>query len=361
MKFDFTLGGGCLDVKTNDSKKLLLSDTIVPDLFISEYMSGLSGTAIQAYLYLLMTTGHGKSIGEREIAARFSISTDDAKGAIAELSLSGLIERGDKGKLFLTDIKGAEVDSYISRIGKEQVKEADTISPLDKAREELARSIEKTFFHGSMAYKWYREIDILLFEYAFDPDVVYMLFQSLYDSKQLTTLTQMKEKALLWHSRGIRDTKELSVFLLHEAEVMKILLKIGKRLRRKMTEFDEEYVRLWVEKLKYPYEVIEFAVRKMCEYSSTPNLKHADDHLMAWFAAGVQTLTEAEAFEEESAKKNKMNYQREKSAKIYAPPEFAKQNFEGVSYTDEEIKGFEVDPKMLLELYAKRNSEPGSK
>jgi hypothetical protein len=361
MKLDFTLGGGCLYVKTNDRKKLLLSDTIVPDLFISEYMSGLSGTAIQAYLYLMMTTAHGKSVGEREIAARFSISTDDAKGAIAELSLSGLIERGDKGKFFLTDIKGAEVDSYIARMGKELVSEAESISPLDQAREELARSIEKTFFHGSMAYKWYREVDILLFEYGFEPDVVYMLFQSLYDSKQLTTLTQMKEKALLWHSRGIRATKELSVFLSHEEEVMKILLKIGKKLRRKMTEFDEEYVRLWVEKLKYSYEVIEFAIRKMCEYNSSPNLKHADDHLMAWFAAGVQTLAEAEAYEAEAAKKNKMNYQREKAAKIYAPPEFAKQNFESIPYTEEEIKGFEDDPGVLFEIYSQRNPDSGSK
>lgn len=361
MKLDFTLGGGCLDVKTNDRKKLLLSDTIVPDLFISEYMSALSGTAIQAYLYLLMTTAHGKNVGEREIAARFSISTDDAKGALAELSLSGLIESGEKGKFLLTDIKGVEVDSYIARTGKDQEKEAESISPLNQARDELARSIEKTFFHGSMAYKWYREVDILLFEYGFEPDVVYMLFQSLYDNKQLKAVAQMKEKALLWHSRGIRTTKELSVFLLREEEVLKILLRIGKKLRRKMTEFDEEYVRLWVEKLKYPYEMIEFAVRKMCEYSSSPNLKYADDHLMAWFAAGVQTLPEAEAFEEETAKKNKMNYQRDKSAKIYAPPEFSKQNFEGASYTEEEIKGFEDDPKVLLELYSKRSPDSGSK
>lgn len=344
-------------MKPEDRKKLLLSDTQVPDLFISDYLNGLSYESVKAYLYLLLTIKHGKSIGEKEIASRFSLSVQDAKGAIAELSLAGLIEKSDKGKITLIDIKESEIDSYIRRAAQEPAEKSGEISPLDQAREELAGSIEKTFFHGSMAYKWYREIDMLLFDFGFDPDVVYMLFQSLYDNKQLTTLSQIKERALLWHSKGIQKMEELSVFLAGEEKVKKDLYRIGKRLRRKMTEFDEEYVRVWVEKLKYPYEVIDFAIRKMCEYNNSSTLKRADDHLKKWFAVGIRTIEEAEKYEEDQAIKNKLKYQREKAAGRQAGSGMPKQNFAGVTYSEEEIREFEDDPNDLLQQYAKERAD----
>ena len=38
----------------DDKDKLLLSDTPVPDLFITQYMSSLTGSSIQIYLFMLM-------------------------------------------------------------------------------------------------------------------------------------------------------------------------------------------------------------------------------------------------------------------------------------------------------------------
>ena len=66
-------------MKPEDRKKLLLSDTAVPDLFISDYMSSLTGSAVQAYLYLLMVQGNGYGVGEKEIASRLSLSPEEAK------------------------------------------------------------------------------------------------------------------------------------------------------------------------------------------------------------------------------------------------------------------------------------------
>ena len=38
----------------DDKDKLLLSDTLVPDLFITQYMSSLTASSIRIYLMLLM-------------------------------------------------------------------------------------------------------------------------------------------------------------------------------------------------------------------------------------------------------------------------------------------------------------------
>jgi len=345
-------------VKTDDRQKLLLTDTAVPDLFVSDYMPSLTGAAVKTYLYLLTASSKGHILAEKEIAARLSLSIEEIRNAIAELTLALLVDHDDRGKLILNDIKALEIDRYIQRSDIEERKENEPISPLNEAREELARSVEKTFFHGSMAYKWYREIDLLLFEIGLDPDVVYSLFQVLYESNQLTSVTRMKEKAVEWHGKGIRTAKDLNAYLAREEDVAVILRKLGKRLRKKITGFDEDHVRIWVEKLGYPYDMIEFAVQKVCEYSTVPSMKRANEHLLAWFGAGIRTIEEARKFEEEQARINSVRYQNDKVASQGSGKAAQKQNFAGVNYTEEELRHFEDDPSELIEMYARERTGP---
>ncbi len=334
-------------MRLEEKKNLLLSDTMIPDLFISEYMVGLSACAIQSYLYLLMAFKNQKSVSEKDLAARFSVQVDEVKGSLAELTLAGVIEWSDKGSLIITDLKAIEIEGYIRLHSENAVlPEAAAISPENERRDNLAKSIEKTFFHGSMAYKWYREMDILLDDFKLEPQVVYKLFQVCCDRKQLGTVTQMKELAVIWQSKGIYTLEQLSTYMGSEDEITQTMRKIGRRLHRKMTDFDEEYVRVWIEKLKYPYEIIDFAIRKMCEYQQ-PTMNKADAHLKAWFATGITTLADAQKYEEDMALKNKLSYQRDKTQR-QGPDGSGKQNFQGVQYDEAFIKDLQVDPEEYL-------------
>jgi len=334
-------------MRLEEKKNILLSDTTVPDLFISEYMTGLSSCAVSSYLYLLMAFKNQKSVTEKDLAARFSVPVDEIKGAFAELALAGVIEWSDKGNLLLVDLKEIEINGYIRlHMDKSQLPDAAAISPEDEQKDNLAKSIEKTFFHGSMAYKWYRELDILMDDFAFEPQVVYKLFQVCNDHRQLGTVTQMKETAILWQSKGISTLEQLSEYLTHEDEVTQTVRKLGRRLHRKMVQYDEECVRVWIERLCYPFEMIDFAIRKVWEYQE-PSITKADAYLKSWYAAGIKNLAEAQAYELEQSKKNKMAYQRDKAQKQPADHS-VKQNFTGVQYDDEFLKTLEVDPDEYL-------------
>lgn len=336
-----------------EKKNLLLSDTIIPDLFISEYMTGLSSCAVTSYLYLLMAFKNQKSVTEKDLAARFSVPVDEVKGALAELALSGVIEWSDKGSLLLVDLKGIEIDGYIRlHTDKNLLPEAAAISPEDERRDNLAKSIEKTFFHGSMAYKWYRELDILMDDFKFEPQVVYKLFQVCNDRRQLGTVTQMKALALVWQSKGIATLDQLSEYLTHEEEVAQTMRKLGRRLHRKMVEYDEDYIRVWIERLGYPFEMIEFAMKTVWNYTE-PSTSKADAYLKSWYASGIKTLAEAQVYEQEQAKKNKMAYQRDKVQK-QPGDNSVKQNFTGVQYDDEFLKTLEVDPDDYLKKLQQR-------
>ena len=53
-----------------DRDKLLLSDTQVPDLFITQYMSSLNGASIQIYLFMLMNRSFSKTKMTAEFLSR---------------------------------------------------------------------------------------------------------------------------------------------------------------------------------------------------------------------------------------------------------------------------------------------------
>ena len=343
-------------MRLEEKKNLLLSDTMIPDLFITEYMLGLSAAAIRCYLYLIMAFRNQKSASEKDLSARLCLQPDEIKGAMTELVLAGLVEWSDKGSAVLLDLKQKEIDGYIrSRAGELEATGPVAISQEDKERDSLAKSIEKTFFHGSMAFKWYRELDILMDDFHFEPQVVYKLFQVLSDKKRLGTINQMNEMAVFWESKGIRTLEQLSDFLAHEDEIQSTLRKLGRRLHRKMIEDDETCVRIWIERLGYGYDVIDFAVRKVWEYQE-PSVNKADAYLKSWYASGVRTLAEAQAYEQEQAKKNRQAYQRDKSQRPSGAA-MPKQNFTGVEYDEEFLKTLETDPEEYLKRLQRKGEE----
>ncbi len=333
-------------MRSEDIGKLLLSDTSIPDLFITEYMAGLSEVALKSYLFLVMGARGMRSIhSEKDLAARLGVSPEEIKGAVGELIFSGLVVKGEKGMIHLVDLKKSEIDGYIrNHVDHKSNADPKSIRPEDEERDNLTRSIEKTFFTGSMGYQWYREIDILLDDYHFRPEIVYRLFQDCYEKKQLRSLMQINERAILWQSKGITGLDELNAFLAKEEEVSVTLRKVGKILRRKTVSYDEDYVRVWIERLGYTFEIIDFAIKKVWEFQE-PSINKADSYLKSWYAAGVRSLEDALAYEEDRARKNKLAYERDKSA-LRAPQK--SQNFEGVRYDDGFLDSLDTDPSEFM-------------
>lgn len=327
----------------HSKQALLLSDTLIPDIFISDYMAGLSGSALKCYLYLLLSMKNGKAASEKDLAGRLGFPVDETKGALTELTMSGVIEWNDKGKILISDIKKMEIDGYIRLLQKAGSPEPKGIRPEDEKRDNLARSVEKTFFHGAMAYKWYREMDVLWEEFSFAPEVIYNLFHYCGEKKKLVSVKLFHETALIWYGKNIRTIEDVNAYLEKETEIEKILKKVGKKLRRRMTEFDEEYIRYWVEELPYGYDIMEYAIRKMSEFQSTASLKSADSLLKEWSIKKLKDLGEIKTYEAEQAQKNKQRYAREKKRETGFSDGASKQNFEPVVYDESFLQGLEID------------------
>jgi DnaD/phage-associated family protein len=326
-------------MQIDESRKLLLSDTLVPDIFITEHLPALDGLSVKLYIYLLLAARTGKTVTEQDLARRLGTDPDNVKAAILELSNRELVAIKDKG-LDILDVKAAEIEKTYRQKTASSPIEAAAAQQKYGLRENLLADIAKTFFQGLMSPSWYGEIDSWFDRYSFEPEVIYALFQECARRNKLDSKAYIGKVAENWSMRGIKTFTELSQYFQAHDQVNRASKKIGRKLRRNMTEYDEEYVARWIEKLGYDFDIIEQALRKTTKQAN-PNLEFIDRILEEWFS---HQLHDIEAIKEyEAAKAARLGASRKGS-----PAEPGKMdgragnigNFAQRQYSDEYLNAF---------------------
>ena len=75
---------------------------------------------------------------------------------------------------------------------------------------------------------------------------------------------------------------------------------MGRKLRRQMTEYDEEIVARWVDQFNYDFDIIDLALRKTTRLSN-PNLEVVDRILTEWFSHQLRDVAAVKAYEANKA------------------------------------------------------------
>ena len=208
-------------MQIDDSKKLLLSDTLVPDIFVTEYLPALSGLAVKMYIYLLLTAKSNREINESDLARRMGSDVDTVKAALLELAACQLIKKQDH-KLTIQDIKALEIEKiYRPRTSSDPQQIASQQNQFSE-REKLLSDISKTFFQGLMSPSWYGEIDSWFDRFGFEPEVIYALFQECARRNKLDSKAYISRVAENWSIRGIISYQDLNQYFIDYDKIKKI-------------------------------------------------------------------------------------------------------------------------------------------
>lgn len=298
------------DKGTDDFSRLLINDSLLPDIFLVRYAQDLSKNALLLYLWLNMTGD--KKLFDEAVIRKFKIIPDEEiDKTIAELMAAGLVDRKDKKYVF-DDIKKREVEEYINA-QKARTDDPEAVMNSDeKERTTLAESISKTFYQGELPYIFYRLIDKCLYEYKFEGMVIYKLFEEGYEQTVHRSNILMENKARDWYEKGYTDIKSLEKHLEISKRTTKLVKLCGRLLRRRLNELDIERVSKWAEDLGATEELVTLAFREN-EFRSALTLKHVGDTLTKWHDQGIKTVEEAARFSEEEHKENKRKATRKKA------------------------------------------------
>lgn len=296
---------------TEDYSKLLINDSLLPDIFLVRYAQELSKNALLVYLWLNMTDKKN-GFDEKDIKELKIIREEDIAPALAELMAASLINRKDKTYAF-EDIKAREIGDYISSaIARGNDPELTGLMSNEKDRKILADSISSTFYQGELPYIFYRLIDKCLNDYKFDSRVCYKLFEEGYEQSIHRSLQQMEKMALSWYEKGYTDIKSLEKQLEINKRTKSLIKLTGKLMRKRLNGLDIERVTGWVEELDATEELVNLAFKEN-EYRSNLALVHVGDTLKKWHDQGIKTAEDAARFSEEEHKENKRNATRRKS------------------------------------------------
>lgn len=318
----------------DEYKSILYSDTLLPDIFISEYMPSMDGDQVKIYIYCQFLCKYGKKSTAEEMSKKLDIPLDKVKDSLTQLENLGLIIRKNEG-ITLVDLKEKEILKRFRPKTTSTPEEAVESSERNIARNKIISAINKTFFQGLMPPSWYTDIDAWFDKYQFDEDVMYALFSHCYEHNGLSKNYIIKV-ADSWYSKNIKTSFDLDRYFMEYQKVKDIRLKVLKKLKlnRLLTEYEESFLEKWITEYGYGFDIIELALRKTTA-TQNPSFNYINAILSSWFEKGLKTKEEIIAYEK--ANKDKTAKGRRKQA----VPQHT--NFEQRDYDNENLEKFYED------------------
>jgi len=314
-------------------KSILYSDTLVPDIFISEYLPSLTCEQVKVYLYCLFLCKHNKKASTEDLSKKLGMNYDTVSNAISTLVSVGLIERIEN-TIKMVDLKEKEINKIYRMKTTSTPEEAVSASDRNSKRRKTIAAINNNFFQGVMSPSWYTNIDAWFDKYKFEDDVMYALFQHCYDYKGLAP-NYIEKVAESWHSKNIINSFDLDAYFMKYEKVKDVKQKIVKKLKlsRMLTEYEEEFVERWIEDFNFGFDIIDLALKKTTS-KTNPNFNYINAILKDWSDKGFKTKEEVLEFER-NKKSQKTSVENKKDANT---PKYS--NFEQREYDEEYYNNF---------------------
>ncbi len=279
-------------------KSILYSDTLVPDIFINEYMPSMDGDCVKIYIHCLFLSKYNKYATMKELSKKLSIDINKVKDSLIYLESIGVISRKENSSsITINDLKEKEIKKMYRLKTTSTPDEAVLSSERNKKRNSIITAINNKFFQGIMPPSWYTDIDAWFDKYNFEEDVMFALFQYCYERSGLSK-NYITKVADSWHSRGIRNSFDLDNYSMQYQKFKDIRGKIVKKLRlnRNLTEYENAYVESWIEEYKYDFDIIELALKKTPK-KTNPSFEYLNSIIKDWNENGLRTEEEIATYD----------------------------------------------------------------
>ncbi len=289
----------------------LFSNTLIPDIFFSEYLSEASGDFIKVYLYMLFLSKYDKDIKINDLSKKLVLPVKTIQDAVKYWEDKCLITKKNTGYI-VNSIQEIELHKLY------KPKTALSAEQLQKSAENQKRAkaidfINNKYFSGLMPTTWYPEIELWFKKYGFDEEVMIALFGYCFDMSALHK-NYVQAVAEAWSKNNIKNFNDLDLYYEKQEKLKTIAKTISKKLglSRSLTQYEYAYIEKWVMDYGYSLDIIEIALKKTTS-KANPNFDYLDKLLSDWHDRGFKTTNDIQAFLSEMKEKNKNVKQLEKT------------------------------------------------
>ena len=291
-----------MKLEQNDTP-LLFSNTELPDIFFTEYLSQTNGDYIKVYLYMVFLSKYGKDIKVNDLSKKLELDFKIIQDAIKYWEDIGVITKKTTGYIInnLQEIELHKLYKPKVSLSAEALKETEK----NQHRAKAIENINNRFFQGIMSPSWYSDIDLWFKKYGFEEEVMFALFNYCY-SRSALHRNYIIAVADAWHKNNIKTFDELDIYY-QKQEKLNILYKnVSKKLgyNRPLTQYEQAYIEKWSVDYGFSFEIIEIALKKTTS-KANPNFDYLNKLLSDWHERGFKTVADIENFLSQLKQKKK--------------------------------------------------------
>lgn len=284
-------------------KSLLFSETMLPDIFFSEYLTALPGEYLKIYLYLVFLSKYGKDIKLNDLSKKLNIPLKTINDGIKTLEENRLILKKTTGYI-IVDLQEATLTQLYKpnlTMSKEKVEQ----TAKNQARAKVIDHINNMYFQGIMGPSWYNDIDLWFTKYEFDEQVMIALFDYCYKRSALHR-NYIQTVAEAWASNQVKTWSDLDQYYEKQESLNKFKKTIAKKLGKHggLTQYEEAYIENWVLNFGYDMNVIEIALKRTT-LKQNPTFEYINSVICDWHERNLKTVAEVQAFLEQRKKQEK--------------------------------------------------------
>ena len=285
-----------MKLEQND-KSLLFSETTIPDIFFSEYLSELPSDYLKIYLYLIFLSKYGKDIKLNDLSKKLNIPLNGINNGFKFLEDHGLITKKASGYIMM-DLQESTLHNLYTpnlTMSKEKV----TQNSKNKVRVKAIEHINNMYFQGIMGPSWYNDIDLWFNNFGFDEQVMIALFDYCYKRSALHR-NYVQTVAEAWASNKIKSWNDLDQYYAKQENLNKYKKLIAKKLGKHsgLTQYEEAYIENWVLNFGYDMNIIEIALKRTT-FKQNPTFEYINKIITDWHDRNLKTPDEVNAFLEQ--------------------------------------------------------------
>ena len=281
----------------------LFSNTLLPDIFFSEYLSEASGDFIKVYLYMVFLSKYDKDIKINDLSKKLVLPVKTIQDAVKYWEDQGLITKKNTGYIInnLQEIELHKLYKPKTALSAEQVQK----SAENQKRAKAIDYINNKYFSGLMPTTWYPEIELWFKKYHFDEEVMIALFGYCFDNSALHK-NYVQTVAEAWSKNNIKTFNDLDIYYEKQEKLKLIAKTISKKLglSRSLTQYEYAYIEKWNIDFGYGLDIIEIALKRTTS-KANPSFDYLDKLLTDWHERGFKIPEDVQNFLAEMKQKNK--------------------------------------------------------
>ena len=311
-------------------KSMLFSETTIPDIFFSEYLSNLPGDYLKMYLYIAFLSKYGKDIKLNDLSKKLNIPLKVINDGMKFLEDNNLILKKVNGYIIIDLQEATLANLYTPNLTMSKEKVEQTAK--NKSRAKAIEHINNMYFQGIMGPSWYNDIDLWFTKYEFDEQVMIALFDYCYNRNAMHR-NYVQTVAEAWASNRVKTWNDLDIYYEKQESLNKFKKIISKKLGKYngLTQYEEAYIENWVMNFGYDMSVIEIALKRTT-LKQNPTFEYINNVICDWHDRNLKTPAEVQAFLEQRKKQDKATKELKAKTSKNSSTNYEQRNYDNLDF-----------------------------